>query len=126
MNQVNIKHIANLNNESVRGLKFYRQELGILQERLNEIAKGNNGKEASERIGHFQNAIMIHQAAINQLKHRIKNNNKNIEVELVKTGAYVDANIASEHEDLTGKYQSEEHMFNELRHDFNRFAAQWM
>jgi len=38
MSQINIKHVANLDNESLRGLDFYEQELGVLQERLDEIA----------------------------------------------------------------------------------------
>jgi histidyl-tRNA synthetase len=56
MKKVDIKHIANLNSESVRGLDFYLDELKIMQERLDEIAAANTGEEVLKKIDHFQDA----------------------------------------------------------------------
>jgi hypothetical protein len=126
MSQINIKHIANLNSESLRGLAFYEQELGFLQERLDEIAGDNTGKAVSEKIEHFQNQLIIHKEAIDELKHGIHANNKSMELQLHQTDVFVDQKTADEHEKLNEKYLTEVEMLNDMRHEFNRFAAEWM
>lgn len=126
MNNVNIKHISNLNNDCLRGLTFYKQELSILQERLDEIAGKNTGSEATVGVEHFQNQFLIHGMAIDQLLYRISKNDKELENELEATGVYVQAETAAQHEQVHEEYQTEERLFNELRHEFNRFAAKWM
>lgn len=122
----NIQHISNLNNDCLRGLTFYKQELSILQERLDEIAGKNTGSEAVIGVEHFQNQFLIHGMAMDQLLYRIHKNDKELENELELTGVYVQAETAVQHEQVHEEYQNEEKLFNELRHEFNRFAAKWM
>ncbi|CAN5519047.1 hypothetical protein BH09BAC6_BH09BAC6_31970 [soil metagenome] len=126
MSKINIKHIKHLNNEYLRGLDFYLQELGFLQERLEEVAKGNTGAEASEGIEHFQNQLIIHRDYIEELRHLIHANNKRMEEQLQQTWVFVDEKTADEHQALNEQYLIEEKMFNEMRHEFNRFAAKWL
>jgi len=126
MSQINIKHITSLNSESLKGLEFFEQELGFLQGRLNEIAADYTGKEVSEKIEHFQNQFVIHSNAIDELKHLIHSNKKNMEAQLVKSDVFVDVDTADEHQKLNEQYLTEEKMFNELHHEFNHFAAEWM
>ncbi|HZX58427.1 MAG TPA: hypothetical protein VFE54_06865 [Mucilaginibacter sp.] len=126
MSQINIKHVANLDNESLRGLEFYEQELVILQKRLDQIAADNTGKEVAEKIEHFQNQFLIHKDAIERLRHRVRANTQDIELQVVKTDPFVDLDSANEHESLVEQYLTEEKMFNEMRQEFNRFAAEWL
>ncbi|MBD1386558.1 hypothetical protein IDJ75_14825 [Mucilaginibacter rigui] len=125
-NYVNIKHIKNLNNDGLRGIAFYKQELGILQERLQEIAGDNTAREVQEKIDHFQNQLLIHENYLNELKHDIHANDEAIEAELLTTGDLISENVAAEHTRIRERYLNEEKIFNELRHEFNRFAADWM
>ncbi|MGZ3874199.1 MAG: hypothetical protein ACXVJD_14850 [Mucilaginibacter sp.] len=125
-NTINIKHISNLNNDCLRGLAFYKQELAILQERLEEIAGKNTGKEVSIEVEHFQNQFLIHDKAIDDLQDRIHVNDKELERELTTTIEYVRQDTAAQHQKVHEDYQTEEKLFNELRHEFNRFAAKWM
>ncbi|MCR8560799.1 hypothetical protein KXD93_24290 [Mucilaginibacter sp. BJC16-A38] len=126
MSQINIKYIKNLNNDCLRGIEFYKQELGFLQERLEEISTDNTAREVREKIEHFQNQFLIHGNYLDGLKHEIHVNDKSIEDELLKTGAFVSENIVAEHKRIHEQYMDEEKIFNELRHEFNRFAAVWM
>ena len=126
MSQINIKHIANLNNDCLRGLEFYNQELNILQERLEEIAADNTGKEVSQQVEHFQNQFLIHRNYFDNLKHLVQTNDKSIEAQLIKTNVFVNENTALEHENIYQQYLNEEKIFNDLRHEFNKFAARWM
>ena len=126
MSNINIKHIKNLHNDWLRGLEFYKQEIEILQNRLDEITADNTGKEASEEIENFQNQLIIHRHAIDELIHLVHTNSNAIGTQLIKNDAFVDLNIAIEHDKLNEQYLTEERMFNEMRQRFNRFAARWM
>ena len=126
MSTVNIKHVKYLNNDWLRGLEFYKQEITILKKRLEEIAGDNTGQEASEQIEHFQNQLIIYREHFDELKHLIHINNLDIEKQLVKTEPFVESSTVDEHNKLTEGYLTEEKMFNQMRHEFNRFAAKWM
>ncbi|SEP41589.1 hypothetical protein SAMN05428947_115108 [Mucilaginibacter sp. OK283] len=125
-NHVNIKHIKNLNNDGLRGISFYKQELGIMQERLQEIAADNTAREVQEKVEHFQNQFLIHGNYLDELKHDIHGNDQDIEAELLRTGTTVSESVATEHTRIHERYLNEERMFNDLRHEFNRLAAKWM
>lgn len=123
---INIKHISNLNNDCLRALTFYKQELSILQDRLEEIVGKNTGSETTMGVEHFQNQFLIHANEMDQLLYRIKKNDKELETEIKTTAIYVQEETAVQHEQIHEAYQTEEKIFNELRQEFNRFAAKWM
>ena len=126
MKHINIKHITNLHSDALRGMDFYDQELNILQERLTEIAGKNTAIEVQERVDHFQNQFIIHSSVVNLLRQALHDNSKKIKMEVHELAGFVDAGDIEENEDLYGDYLTEEKIFNELRHEFNRFAAEWM
>jgi len=126
MKLINIKHITDLHNDVLRGIEFYKQELTVLQERLDEIAADNTSPEVLEKVDHFQNQFIIHERCINNLQHDIHKNLKHIEEEVSTTSGFFGESNFSENEYLYEQYVTEEKIFNELRHEFNRFAAKWM
>ena len=125
-NYVNIKHIKNLNNDGLRGIAFYKQELNILQERLQEVSNDNTAREVQEKVEHFQNQFLINKNYLDELEHDIHVNDQDIEAELLITGTRVSEDIADKHTLIHERYTNEERIFNDLRHEFNRFAAEWM
>lgn len=125
-NHVNIKYIKNLNNDGLRGLAFYKQELAILQERLQEIGADNTAQEVQEKVEHFQNQFLIHGNYLDELKHDIHANDQAIEADLLSTEDLVSEPVADEHKNIHDRYVNEEKIFNDLRHEFNVFAAEWM
>jgi tRNA uridine 5-carbamoylmethylation protein Kti12 len=125
-NHVNIKHVKNLNNDALRGIEFYTQELGILQERLQEIAGDNTARAIQEQVEHFQNQLLIHGNYLSGLKREIHNNDLDIEADLLLTRTMVSESVAAEHNRIHDACQNEEKIFNDLRHEFNRFAAEWL
>lgn len=125
-NHVNLKHIKNLNNDGLRGIEFYEQELGILQERLQEVAGDNTADEVQKQVEHFQNQFLIHHNHLDELKHDIHVNDQDIEAELLLSNNTVSEAVAAEHTRVNDSYRQEEKIFNDLRHEFNRFAADWM
>lgn len=126
MKTINIKHIENLHNDTLRGLDFYQEETKILQERLEEILADNTNEEVSKQVEHFQNQLIIHKSTLDDLRQEIHDN-----LELIKEGVdeekgLVRKSTLDENTKLFQQYLTEEKLFNELRHEFYRFASKWM
>lgn len=78
-----------------RELKFHKNEMETFQEKLEEIASRKFGKKAAKPLETFQNRIMLENAAISKLLHRIANKTKSI-------------NTANFDEEIDGKLQYEQ------------------
>jgi hypothetical protein len=126
MKHINIKHISSLHGDALRGLDFYSTELGILQGRLSEIAGKNTALEVQEQVDHFQNQFIIHSGTIKAFRQAFHENSKKIGAEVHELAGFADAGDIEVNEYLYEEYLTEEKIFNELRREFNRFAAEWM
>jgi hypothetical protein len=126
MKQINIKHITNLHNDALRGLDFYQQELIILRDRLEEVAAQNTALEVLEKVEHFQNQFIIHRRHLEDLKSEFHKNLKHLESQVMEMAGFVEQVTFTENGSLYESYLTEEKIFNDLRHEFNRFAAQWL
>ncbi|WP_432710583.1 hypothetical protein [Pedobacter sp.] len=126
MKKINLKHIHSLNEEAIRGLDFYQEELRILQGRLDEVAKANYNKEANMKMEYFQDQIIIQRDNINELRHDIRRHLSIIKEQLEQSGDYISDSADMEEPILYDKYLELEKSINALRHEFNRFAAEWL
>ena len=126
MKHVNIKSVTDLHNDALRGIDFYAEELGILQERLQEIAAANTATPVLMEVEHFQDELIIHSRQLNELRAAFKKNHHRMEQQLLELAGFADEATFVENEDLYERYITEEKMVNELRHDFNRFASKWL
>lgn len=126
MKKTNIKHLTFAHQACRRGLEFYEIELSFLQERLEEISGDNTGHEVAEQVEHFQNQLIINRDQIDQLKHRIQVNLDQVAAEVKLSDQFIREVTVTAADQIAADYEQEEKLFKELRHDFNRFAAQWM
>jgi uncharacterized membrane protein YgaE (UPF0421/DUF939 family) len=126
MKKINVKHVQNLHNEALRGLQFYKEEMNILQRRLEEITKDNTHIEVMRNVEHFQNQLIIQRNNMDELRHTINEHLGLITHQLEKTSYFVSENADEAQTKLYEQYLSVEQRINELRHEFNRFAAKWM
>ena len=124
--KVSITHISNEHNDWLRSLDFYKQEIGILKNRLEEVAGKNTENTVAAQIEHFQNQFIIQTDNIDTLRHNINENLSKISTQAEAGVGYVEKELAEEHNKHRDSFMSTEHTINGLRHDFNRFAAQWM
>lgn len=124
MEKVSISHMSNAHTDWLRGLDFYKEELGILKNRLTEIAGKNTNREVMKEVEHFENQFDIQAENIHKLNHDIKNNVKLASREAHNSGAgYIDGYLLEQHVYLGERYVSEEKTIGELRQSFNRFAS---
>jgi hypothetical protein len=127
MNKISITHISNEHSDWLRSLNFYKQEIGILKERLTEIAGKNSHIDVLKQVEHFENQFKLQTDNTQRLMRDIKANLKSIakEAEAAKAG-YVDGILAEQHKAMGQQYETEQKIINELRHSFNQFSAEWM
>lgn len=97
-----------------------------MQERLEEITNDNTGREVLEEVEHFQNQILIQRNHIDELKHGLHANIHEMKQQLEAAPDFVSESSENENEDLYQQYLTTEKIINELRKEFNRFAAKWM
>ena len=111
------------NTEFTRQLEFYKDEMKIMQIRIEEIAKKNNRKEVLMKVEQFQNRLIIQRNNLDELYHNI-----NEKEELIRKN--INANpIASDHRKMQDQEQNREnvkkftkHMAN-FRIEMNEFLA---
>lgn len=107
-----------------RELRFHFNEMDTFEEKLEEIAAREFGKQATIPLEHFQNKIMIEKNAISKLMHRIRNKMANI-------------NNADFNENIDGRLQNEQHTLKEdmrtyikmhydLKEDMMDYFREWL
>jgi hypothetical protein len=107
-------------------LSFYKEDLGLMQKRLQEVAAKNSDKDMHALVERFQNKLIIEEERIDTLQHRLILNEEEV-IDNVKANP-----VSSDHRrmdeplDLRDDIQSFEVLFNQLRKDLNLFAAKWM
>lgn len=127
MNKISIKHINNLHNDWLRTLDFYGGELGVLRNRLTEVAGKNSDKEMLAEVEHYENQFKLKKENVDILSHNIRENLAQIASQAEGAHAgFVDAKLQENHTELGVQVTTEEKLINELRHNFNSFASKWM
>lgn len=126
MSKTSITHLDNEHNDWLRALDFYKTELGILRDRLTEVAGKNTADEVGFNAEHFENQITIQINNVDTLRHNINENLSRVSHQAQENAAHIDKELIAQHEQLRAEYISEEKTINDLRHEFNRFASKWM
>jgi hypothetical protein len=125
-NKANIRHWHSTHKDWLRALNFYKEEIGILNDRLTEIAGKNTGKETSRQVEHFQNQFILHRNNIEELEHAIHRNLSKIADEIPLQAGFVSETLLAQLGKERQVFLEEEREINELRHAFNLFSAAWM
>lgn len=126
MSMTSITHLDNEHNDWLRALDFYKQECGILKERLTEVAGKNTGDEVGRMSEQFESRLTVQITNIDTLRHNINENLHHISEQAKNSAGHVDTQYLEQHAQLREQFIAEEKQIAELRHEFNRFAAKWM
>lgn len=107
-------------------LDFYKDDITILERRLEELVTKNSSQEVRAEIEHFQNQFYIQRNNIDQIKHIINLDEKALEKEITSNPVAVDHRKIEDHPKERDLVETFEQKLNELRADFNSFSAKWM
>jgi hypothetical protein len=114
------------NTQWTNNLSFYKDEVTILNGRLEEIAFKNSSNEALVGVEHFQNQLIIQRNTIDEILHAVKVNEAEL-IEVIKANPVaVDHRKMEYHSQEQHLVASFEKNFNHLRESFNVFASKWM
>lgn len=126
MSYTNVSNLTSSPAETMRGLIFYKEEIKILQDRLEEVASKNNSFEARQGIEHFQNQFVLHRNNIDELKHKVNLLIEKMSKDALTHEGRIDKERIKEDEALKEEYNMLEKTIKEMRREFNVFLSKWM
>lgn len=126
MTYTTVAHCGTDHSQWIKGLEFYDEELDTLEKRLMEIVQKNNGSEVMASVEHFQNQFMVQRNNIDELLHAIHEHDKTVAKEAQDHAGKMRATEVDHHNQLKEQVESFEKIFNDLRHEYNRFLSKWM
>ena len=114
------------NQDWMNRLRFYKEEIEILKERLGVVASKNSNEDVLAKVEHFQNQFIVQRNTIDEFSHAIKVNEAKLVDEVNKN------TVSSDHR--TVEYNKEESdfivyfetNFAKLREELNEFISKWM
>lgn len=114
------------NQDWLKRLDFYKEEIVILKERLEEVTGKNNAPEFLKDVEHYQNQFIIQRNSIDELAHSIKVNENGLVKEVQANPVAVDHRKVENHESESNFIAYFEKNFAGLRVDYNKFLSKWM
>lgn len=107
-------------------LAFYRDELGIFRDRLGEVSAKNNSTEERAGVEQFQNVFIREAEVMDTLVHEI-NGHEKVLVEYAKEHPIaVEHTYFRNHTELADRMKRFNELWDEMKHEYNRFLAKCM
>lgn len=104
-------------------LAFYKDEMQVLQRRLEEVASKNTDMEVLAQVEHFQNQLILQREQHDILRHDIKQD-ENIIEKLYETIPVLAENSRPKAETgLIDRVETFSRLFHEMKEDLYRFVA---
>ncbi|MBL7963235.1 MAG: hypothetical protein JNM31_05240 [Flavobacteriales bacterium] len=123
------KHVGELHFEHLlwlNALRFYKDEIGIFERRMEEIVRRNSGQEVMAQLEHFQNQYIREREVIDELRHDIKEHENFLEKESKERPVALEHRLYKDHAGLRDRYETFEKLYRELKYEFYHWAAKWM
>lgn len=114
------------NQDWLKRLDFYKEEINILKERLEEVTRKNNAPEFLKNLEHYQNQFIVQRNNIDELAHSIKVNESGLVKEVNANPVAVDHRKVESHEAESDFIAYFEKNFAGLRTEYNKFLSKWM
>ncbi len=114
------------NQDWLKRLDFYKEEINILKERLEEVTSKNNAPEFLKDVEHYQNQFIVQRNNIDELAHSIKVNESGLVKEVNANPVAVDHRKVESHAAEADFIAYFEKNFSGLRADYNKFLSKWM
>lgn len=121
MHATSIKNVTNDHETWKNNLAFYRDEIKIFRNRLDEVADKNNVNHILEKIEHFQNQLDIHDTKMSELKHEIDQYVHQVYQDTKEHANHITKETAEKHETLKAQVGISEKLFEELKGEFKHF-----
>lgn len=122
----NIYEIHEANKTGLSNLLFYKDELIVMQRKIEEVAKKNNSKEVLASIEHFQNQLIVQKEQLDILTHDIRESESSLEKAVHKLPTAIDHQYFPDQTVLADRIVTYEKLVKELRNELAHFLSKWM
>jgi hypothetical protein len=112
--------------EQINRLKFYKDEIEIMRNRLSEIVQKNSSPEILSLVDRYENQFLIQENAIADLKHKIKAKQKSVELSITANPIAADHRKGEAERGMEEEVDTFEKNFNELRSEYIKFLSRRM
>lgn len=119
--QTSIKKVTNEHEEWKNTLAFYKDEIKIFRNRLNEVAERNNTNSILEHIEKFQNQLDIQDEKISDLKHEIDKYIHRVATETQAHAGHIEKETADQFNELKDKVDMATYLFLGFKFEFKKY-----
>ena len=120
------KHITELHTEHLDWLKqlqFYKDDVGVLEKRLEEVAVKNTGYETRAHVERFQNQFIRQNEVMDEMRHNIKQHENHIQAMVKANPVATDRKLVLDHTDLRQEFHRFVELYDQMREDFKHFLS---
>ena len=103
--------------------KFHKEEIKILNRKLEEIVKGNRDMDTMKEIEHFQNQLIRQIEVVDELRHDVKQYENALEKTIKVNPKDVEERFYEDHANLFEEFIQFKKLYNELRSEFLDFLS---
>lgn len=112
--------------EWLNALQFYKEDITILEHRLEDIARRNTKQEVLAELEHFQNQFIREREVIDELRHDIKQEENVLEKEMKDHPVAIEHRFFTDHTDLRERFLIFEKLYRELKQEFQQWLVKRM
>ena len=123
------KHIDELHFEHriwTNNMKFYRDELKIFANRLEELVTRNTKLEVTAQIEHFQNQFILQREAAEKIISKCGDHDKFLANQAKDHPIAIDHVLFADHTKLRDEAETFDRLYSELKKEFIAFLRKWM
>ena len=126
MNGEKIDTLHTEHREWLNKLDFYKQDLGFLKNRLEEVASKNTSKDTLALVEHFQNQFIIQKNEMDEFRHAIKEHENLLEAAININPVAINRQRLNDHPEMRERMERFEKLFQELRMELLRFVSKYL
>lgn len=112
--------------EWLEKLKFYKDEVEIMEKRIAEVASKYTHKDVLAQIEHFQNQCIIQRERIDILRHNVNEAERELEKNINNNPTAVDHRKVKDEVENRDQVNTLEKIFTDLRRELNEFLSKTM
>lgn len=122
-------HISDLHSDHriwLNALDFYKQEAGLLEERIAEIAQRNTATEVLAEVEKFQNQYIRQKEVIDTVRNKINHHADDLAREYKERPVAIEHRLFTDHTSLRDEMATFDKLYRELKEELYRWLAKWM
>ena len=121
--KVSLNFLHQQSNTWLRELKFYKEEITLLGERLGEVAQRNTDKEVMAQVEHFQNKLIMLNEQCDVVKHGVNLRNEAVMAKAKEKPEHLTEKSQTVVDELQSQMMDFTNSIADTRLEFNQFLS---